>query len=118
MDVAPDVDEAILTTKNWLDKYGPELTNDEFRSVSTAIYNLNAIKEIVMGTTPCCDREKTRGPNVLGDMVCPSHCSRCGHERRAEDYLGFCSECQEGEPCANNKRSSITPGIGIMTSTL
>ncbi len=48
---------------------------------------------------PCCDVEKTRGPNVSGEMVCPIHCSKCGHERKFEDYFDFCSECQFGDPC-------------------
>ncbi len=47
----------------------------------------------------CCDREKTRGPNVSGKMVCPIHCSKCSHERKFEDYFDFCSECQFGDPC-------------------
>lgn len=42
----------------------------------------------------CCDRPKTRGPNISGQMVCPVHCSQCGHDRnKYEDYLGFCSAC-------------------------
>ncbi len=47
----------------------------------------------------CCDADKTRGPNTSGEMVCPIHCSKCGHERRYEDYLDFCELCDEGDPC-------------------
>lgn len=46
-----------------------------------------------------CKRAKTRGPNTEGKMVCPVHCSRCGHDRNKEDYLDFCNECTPGEPC-------------------
>ncbi len=102
-----DVDAAILTTRKWLDKYGLELTNDEFRSVSDAIDNLNNMKKILLGKTSCCDREKTREETSGTSIFGPSHCSRCGHERRAEDYLGFCSECGEDGPCSANKRAEI-----------
>ena len=49
----------------------------------------------------CCNGSKVRGPNNEGQMVCPFHCSKCGHGREFEDYLGFCAKCKPGEPCAN-----------------
>jgi hypothetical protein len=49
--------------------------------------------------TSCCDLPKTRGPNTNGQMVCPVHCSKCGHDRTREDYLDFCSACRPGDPC-------------------
>ncbi len=52
------------------------------------------------GSTSCCNTEKTRGPNDEGKMVCPIHCSKCGHDRKFETYLGFCSTCGVGDPCS------------------
>lgn len=46
-----------------------------------------------------CGLVKTRGPNTAGEMVCPIHCSKCGHDRKFEDHLDYCSECGTGDPC-------------------
>lgn len=51
------------------------------------------------GTMTCCDAPKTRGPNTSGEMTCPIHCSKCGHDRKYEDYLDFCFMCKKGDPC-------------------
>jgi hypothetical protein len=56
-----------------------------------------------MTQTNCCDRPKTRGPNTHGQMVCPVHCSKCGHDRKHEDYLDYCTECRPGDPCSARK---------------
>lgn len=62
--------------------------------------------EISQSFHECCDRPKTRGPNVYDEMVCPVHCSKCGHDRKYEDYLDFCLLCEHGGPCASTNASS------------
>jgi hypothetical protein len=47
----------------------------------------------------CCNLNKTRGPNTDGKMVCPIHCSKCGHNRKYEGSYDFCSLCRIGDPC-------------------
>ena len=47
----------------------------------------------------CCDRPRTRR-NTNGQMVCPVHCSKCGHDRKHEDYLDYCTKCRPGDPCS------------------
>lgn len=59
---------------------------------------VEATDEHLMGRR--CGLAKTRGPNTSGEMVCPVHCSKCGHDRKFEDYLDFCSECKQTEPCS------------------
>lgn len=46
----------------------------------------------------CCDLPKTRVNKDL-EMVCPVHCSKCGHDRKYEDHLDFCSLCYPDGPC-------------------
>lgn len=58
-----------------------------------------------MEVRPCCDRKRIRGPNNAGEMVCPVHCSKCGHERKYETYLGFCNACHAGGACSDRKKS-------------
>ncbi len=46
-------------------------------------------------------------PSILtgeGKMVCPIHCSKCGHNRKFEDYLDFCRVCHVGDPCNGSMR--------------
>ncbi len=57
---------------------------------------------ITFDTRECCETEKTRGPNTDGKMVCPIHCSKCGHSRIYEDYCDFCSKCLVDDPCGNH----------------
>lgn len=48
----------------------------------------------------CCNLPKTRGPNTVGEMVCPVHCSKCGHDRKEENHIDICVACVvEGGPC-------------------
>lgn len=53
-----------------------------------------------------CAKEKHPGidePNIplhtINDMLKSNDCNKCGHDRKFEDYLGFCSECKPGDPC-------------------
>lgn len=75
-----------------------EPTKEKVRVGSNASVVSNA--RVIFCTRNCCDTEKTRGPNTEGKLVCPIHCSKCGHARQYEDYYDFCSECRAGDPCS------------------
>jgi hypothetical protein len=55
--------------------------------------------KLIFDTRMCCNLNKTRGPNTDGKMVCPVHCSKCGHKRKYEGSYNFCSLCRAGDPC-------------------
>lgn len=46
-----------------------------------------------------CGRRKVNRHSTTGQLVCPVHCSKCGHDRRYEDHLDFCSQCGPDDAC-------------------
>ncbi len=98
MGVELDVDKALSNLNEILNHNISGLSKIEYDIVCDAINNLKNMREALS--------EMHRQPDALS-IFGQSQCSRCGHERRAEDYLGFCSECGEDGPCAANKEGEI-----------
>jgi len=50
---------------------------------------------------PVCGETTTRTGSTTGRLVCEVHCSKCGHDRKFEDHLDFCSICErDNGPCS------------------
>ncbi len=78
------------------------LSENKFLNFTVIPVPVKEEAKVVFDTRMCCNLNKTRGPNTDGKMVCPVHCSKCGHERIYEDYCDFCSRCLVDDPCGNH----------------
>ncbi len=102
MGIELDVDKTVSSLMRLLNEPGTGLTPDEHGIIGDAVDNLRSMKEILLGPP---------------SMFSPSQCSGCGHQRRAEDALGFCSKCGEHGPCAA-KRENGVPSNNLFAAVL